>query len=267
MTRRGASPRDPSRWVFNRLAEDYRRRPGYPGPLLERLLELAGGPGARVLDLGAGTGALAVPLARRGARVHAVEPAAAMLDVLREDARGLDVVPVHAAAEDTGLPSAAFDLVVLADAVQWVDPERAGREVARLLAPGGGLAAVVPRLAPTPFLRALEARLCETNPRARRVAPPAGLLFSVAGLARPGEERFDDRVPLEPDRLDAVLRSISFVGPALGPAKLAALLEDARALAGAHGGAVWQREISLLWARAAARRPRARASRPRTPSR
>jgi predicted RNA methylase len=68
--------------VFNRLAEDYRRRPGYSTGLAERLLALAGGPGARVADLGAGTGHLALPLARLGARVHAVEPARAMLAAL-----------------------------------------------------------------------------------------------------------------------------------------------------------------------------------------
>ncbi len=136
MSRRGAKPTDPSRWVFNRLAEDYRARPGYPPALVARLLALAGGPGARVADLGAGTGQLAIPLARLGARVDAIEPARAMLDVLAEDARGLAVTPVHAAAEKTGLDPRAFDLVLLADAAQWVDPERAGREIAQAGAGG-----------------------------------------------------------------------------------------------------------------------------------
>jgi SAM-dependent methyltransferase len=249
VSRRGVTPSELSRWVFNRLAEDYALRPGYPPALAGRLLALAGGPGARIADLGAGTGHLALPLARGGARVHAVEPASAMLDVLRENASGLDVVPVLAAAEETGLAGGAFDLVLLADAVQWVDPERAGREIARLLAPGGVLAAVVPRLADTPFLRALEARIAEANPKARRGPPPVARLFSAAGLPAPAEERFQDEVALEPERLEAVLRSLSFVGPALGPRQLAALLEDAGALSGAHGGAVWSRELELAWAR------------------
>ena len=50
---------------------------------------------------------------------------------------------------------------------------------------------------------------------------------------------------LDDEALDAVLRSLSFAGPALGPAALARLLEDARALAGEHGGAVWRRELAL----------------------
>jgi SAM-dependent methyltransferase len=250
VSRRGASPSQPSRWVFNRLAPDYLLRPGYPEPLVARLLSLAGGPGARVADLGAGTGLLAVPLARAGARVDAVEPARAMLERLCAAAVGLPVAPVHAPAEESGLDGGAFDLVLLADALQWVDPERAGREVARLLAPGGALAVVTPRLADTPFLRALEERIARANPKARRGAPAVARLCAAAGLPAPARETFADEVRLEPERLDAVLRSLSFVGPALGPAALAALLADARALAEVHGGAGWRREIALEWASA-----------------
>jgi SAM-dependent methyltransferase len=234
--------------VFNRLAGDYRRRPGYPDALVERLLELAGGPGARVADLGAGVGHLALPLARRGARVAAVEPARAMLAALAEAGeRGVE--PVHAAAEETGLPGAAFDLVLLADAVQWVDPERCGREAARLLAPGGAIAVVTPSLADTPFLRALAERMAAANFKARPRRPPVALLLSVAGLGVPTEEIFHDEAALAPDALDAVIRSLSYIGPALGPAALAALLAEARALAATQGGAVWRRDITLTWDR------------------
>jgi len=251
MSRRASiSPSDDDRWVFNRLAGDYRHRPPYPVPLVERLLELAGGPGARVADLGAGTGHLALPLARRGAQVAAVEPARAMLAALTaEGVTGVE--PVHATAEDSGLPSGAFDLAVLADALHWVDPERAGREAARLLAPGGVLAVVTPRLADTPFLRALGGRIAEANFKARPGPPPVALLFSVAGLGAPAEARFADEVSLAPGALDAVIRSLSYVGPALGPASLSTLLADARALAATHGGAAWRREIALAWTRSA----------------
>jgi SAM-dependent methyltransferase len=245
VSRRGARVTDPSRWVFNRLAGDYRHRPPYPPALVGRLLDLAGGPGARVADLGAGTGHLALPLARAGARVHAVEPARAMLDVLAADAAGLPVVAVHAAAEETGLEAGGFDLVLVADALHWIDPDRGGREVARLLAPEGALAVVVPALADTPFLRALSALLAASNPKARPRPPLVAQLCAVAGLPPPEIETFEDEVLLEDDELDAVLRSLSYAGPALGPAALARLLTDARALARSHGGARWRRRLAL----------------------
>jgi SAM-dependent methyltransferase len=245
VSRRGVPVTDPSRWVFNRLARDYQLRPGYPPALAARLLDLAGGPGARVADLGAGTGHLALPLARLGAEVVAVEPAREMLDVLAASASALPVRPVHAAAEATGLPGGAFDLVLLADALQWVDPERGGREVARLLAPRGTLAVVVPVLGEGPFLRALRDRLVRANPKARPRPPPVALLASVAGLPPPREERFADEALLDDEALAAVVRSLSYAGPALGPDALGALLADARRLARDHGGAVWRRELLL----------------------
>jgi SAM-dependent methyltransferase len=263
VSRRGIRPEHEARWVFNRLADAYAARPGYPAPLVERLAALAGGPGARVADLGAGTGLLARPLAARGLRVNAVDPARAMLDVLRRDRdRDRDpdpdcdcdpdrVVAILAPAEETTLPSASFDVVVLADALQWIDPERGGHEAARLLAPCGVLAVVTPALDDTPFLSALKARIAAANPKARPLPPPVARLFAAARLAPPASERFHDEELLDDARLDQVLRSLSYVGPALGPAALEALLADALALAAAHGGARWARTLTLEWQRRA----------------
>ncbi len=253
--RAGISPSDDRRWVFNRLAADYAARPAYPTPLVARLVELAGGPGRRAADLGAGVGHLALPLALRGLEVAAVEPARAMLDALAAARAGLapGLAPVHAAAEATGLPAGTFDLVLLADALQWVDPEGGAAEVRRLLAAGGALAVVSARLLDTPFLRALGERIAAENPKARPAPPPVELFFSLCALPAPAEERFLEEQELSPGALEAVLRSLSYVGPALGPSRLEALLGDARALAAEHGGALWARELRLAWARRAAR--------------
>jgi SAM-dependent methyltransferase len=256
VSRRAIRVEDDERWVFNRLAADYAARPGYPEALVARLVALAGGPGRRVAELGAGTGLLALALARAGLCVHAVEPARAMLEALRVAAeapgaavgRG-ELHPVHAAGESTGLTGGAFDLVVLADALHWIDAERGGREVARLLGPGGAVAVVEPRPARTPFMDAVGALLAAANPRARPRPPPVGLFLAHAAGGPGATEPFLHEERLPPDRLDAVLRSLSLVGPALGPAAREALLGEARRLAEAHGGAAWRRELLLHWAR------------------
>ena len=256
MGRRSVPLSDQHRWVFNRLAGDYLARPPYPASLVDRLVELAGGPGARVADLGAGIGHLALPLAAHGLAVSAVEPARAMLVALAGRAPpGAAVTVVEAAAEATGLPTGGFALVILADALQWVDPERPGGEAARLLAPGGTIALIEARFSATPFMTGLAALLARENPRARPRAPgPARQVLSLAapGVA-PVAESFAQDASLDPAALAAVVRSMSFAGPALGPERLAALLADAAGLAEAAGSARFQRDLTLRWA--ARRRP------------
>jgi SAM-dependent methyltransferase len=252
MGRRGVRVDQDERWVFNRLAGAYRARPGYPAVLVERLVALAGGPGARVADLGAGTGHLAIPLAERGLAVTAVEPARAMREALAGAAPALPIEVVAAAAEDTGLPGGAFALAVIADALHWIDPDAGGREVGRLLAPGGVAAVIEATPADTPLMGELVARIEAANPKSRRRASPRSAAQSLA-VAVPGaavvREGFRQEAALDDEALEAVLRSLSYVGPALGPDALAALIRDARSLAERYGGAVWARDLRLSWTR------------------
>src|SRR6187549_3838365 len=75
------------RVTFDEDAERYdRARPGYPTAVFDDLLALAGlGPGARVLEIGCGTGQATVPLAERGCEVVAVELGAQMAAVARSN--------------------------------------------------------------------------------------------------------------------------------------------------------------------------------------
>lgn len=218
------------------------------------------------MDLGAGTGLLAVPLARLGHPVLAVEPARAMLAVCAEACAGLDVTPVLAPAESTGLQVADVGLVVLADAIHWVRPDAAGAEARRLLAADGVAAVVVPEPLDTPFMRGLQALLVSANPKARSLPVTSRarqFLALAAGPGRPGEERWEQRWVLGPGALRGVVRSLSYGGPALGPAGLERLLTDVDALGGREGRE-WARVLRLLWLR---RGRRSRPTRTRPPRR
>ncbi len=262
MGRRGVHPSDDARWVFNRLADAYRYRPGYPEPLIDRLAALAQDRGGVVADVGAGNGHLALPLAARGLEVYAVEPARAMLQSLETRAQVelpaealKRLRPVHAAAEETGLPTNACGLVVVADALHWLDPERAGHEAARIRAPGGAVAVVEPHFASTPFMDEISRLLATLNPRARRSSLDAAReqLLVLAMRDSPSLERetevFRHDLPLDDAQLEGVLRSLSFAGPALGEAAFASLLDGAREAAKREGGAVWARDLRLTTVR------------------
>jgi SAM-dependent methyltransferase/catechol 2,3-dioxygenase-like lactoylglutathione lyase family enzyme len=93
--------------------------------------------GARVVDIGAGTGRFAGLFARRlGCRVVAVEPSAEMRAAGRSS-EVAGVVWAAGAAESLPLRSGTADLVWMSCIVHYLDLVRAGREAARVLAPGG----------------------------------------------------------------------------------------------------------------------------------
>lgn len=122
--------------AFDRVAEEYERgRPGYP-PEVVTALELPRG--ARVADVGAGTGKLTRALAAGGLDVVAVEPLAGMRAALASAVpRGVEVLA--GTAEALPLDDASVDAVTAADAFHWFDVERATPELARVLRPGGAL--------------------------------------------------------------------------------------------------------------------------------
>ncbi len=128
---------------FGRAAADYDRyRPGFPDSFFDRLGQVGWiAPGRRVLDLGTGTGALALAFATRGMTVTGLDIASDLLDVARRHAavRRLDAEFVEGSAEATELPAASVDLVSAGQCWWWFDSDLAAREAARLLVSGGRL--------------------------------------------------------------------------------------------------------------------------------
>jgi SAM-dependent methyltransferase len=95
--------------------------------------------GRRVLDYGCGHGMAAVVLARRGARVCAFDLSAGYLREARERARanGATVEFVQADGEQMPFADGSFELVWGNAVLHHLDTGRAGRELYRVLAPGG----------------------------------------------------------------------------------------------------------------------------------
>ncbi|HEY7633009.1 MAG TPA: methyltransferase domain-containing protein [Thermoleophilaceae bacterium] len=117
-----------------------RARPEYPPEAIDFFHELGLGPDGDVLDLAAGTGKLTRALIAAGARVTAVEPLAAMRQMLQQ--RLPEATVMAGTAENIPVQDESMDLVTVAQAFHWFDADTAMNEIARVLRPGGGLGAI-----------------------------------------------------------------------------------------------------------------------------
>lgn len=94
------------------------------------------------IELGCGTGYVSGWMARRGAKITAIDVAPAQLATARRLAEAYDanITFIEGNAEQTGLPDATFDFAISEyGAAIWCPPETWLREAWRLLRPGGRL--------------------------------------------------------------------------------------------------------------------------------
>ncbi|EPX81336.1 class I SAM-dependent methyltransferase [Litoreibacter arenae] len=98
--------------------------------------------GLDAIELGCGTGYVSGWMARRGARVTAIDISSEQLATARQIAleHGADITFIEGNAEDTGLTNAAFDFAISEyGASIWCQPDKWLREAWRVLRPGGRL--------------------------------------------------------------------------------------------------------------------------------
>ncbi len=167
-------------------------RPGYPDALFDWLADQAP---ARALawDAGCGNGQAAVALAARFDAVYATDPSATQVAAAAPHPRVRYAVEP---AEACALPDASADLIVVAQALHWFEHARFFAEAARVLRPGGVLAALsyglthVDAAVDAVFMRLYDSALGPYWPPERRLVESG-----YAGLAFP----FD---PVEPPVVD-----------------------------------------------------------------
>jgi ubiquinone/menaquinone biosynthesis C-methylase UbiE len=120
-----------------------RYRLGYPDLLIRRVVALTGlTPGDAVLDLGCGPGLLALPFARAGMAVTAVDPEPEMLAALRAaaGAESLQIDVRQGSSSDLPAGAGPFRLVTMGRAFHWMDRADTLKALDRLVLPGGALA-------------------------------------------------------------------------------------------------------------------------------
>lgn len=146
---------------FSNRAENYAKyRPGYPAEVIEILRSDCGLTETSVIaDVGSGTGILSGLFLKNGNSVFGIEPNAAMrVSAERLLKQSANFASIDATAEATTLESGSVDFITAAQAFHWFDRDRAKKEFARILKPGGWVVLIwnERRLDSTVFLREYE---------------------------------------------------------------------------------------------------------------
>ncbi|MBI2024949.1 MAG: class I SAM-dependent methyltransferase [Candidatus Harrisonbacteria bacterium] len=133
--------------LFKGAARDYAKyRPGYPKEFFDQVIQRFNLDGkGRLLDLGCGTGQIAIPLAPHFEEVVGLDVDADMLAVGKEEAEKAGVKNIKwlkKRAEDISSDMGTFRLATMAASFHWMEQDKTLVKVYELLEPNGGLVIV-----------------------------------------------------------------------------------------------------------------------------
>lgn len=131
--------------TFDSAADRYlAARPQYPDALFQAFCRHpAAKKDARILEIGCGAGNATLHMARRGYRVHAIDPGRALLSKAASALTRFPNVCLQGVSfEELECEPGSFDVILAATSFHWVDPSIGIGKAARILRPGGVLAII-----------------------------------------------------------------------------------------------------------------------------
>lgn len=222
---------------FTTLAKNYIHRTGYSTEVLKKLYTHAGldPKNALTADVGAGTGKLTENLIELGFKGFAVEPN----DAMREEGKRLfGNHPFEwrkGSGEETQLPDASVDWVLMGSSFHWTDPKRSLKEFHRILKPGGFFVALWnPRnLESSPFHMEIENWIHERVPNLKRASSGSSKYTKDLDHTLVQEGYFKDvtffegahQVEMTPDRYLGAWKSVNDIRAQAGEETFQAFLD------------------------------------------
>ena len=124
---------------FSEAAPHYKHRAPYPAAALDYVCDAVNlNSSSSVLDLGCGTGTIAIPLSRVAGHVLAVDPSPEMIaegQTLASAASRQNIEWLCASAEEVDERCGPFELATIGQAFHWMDRDEVLRKLSRLLVP------------------------------------------------------------------------------------------------------------------------------------
>jgi ubiquinone/menaquinone biosynthesis C-methylase UbiE len=128
--------------IYSTKAEKYAKyRWDYAPQAIEAIIEITQlSTQSTLADIGAGTGISTRHFINKVERIYAIEPNMELRQILK---KGMEAFPsilvLDGSAENTTLPGNSVDIIIVAQAIHWFDPEPARQEMLRILKEDGWL--------------------------------------------------------------------------------------------------------------------------------